>query len=520
VSDRDQVITAPMRQWAKGAIARIGRKAQQLPQRRKRKAVVVHLDGVPFDLLQQAIARGEMPFFSRLVTSGAYQLDTAFWGSPASTPCFQAGLLYGERHPNLPAYHWYDRELSRVVRMNVPKDTCAIEARLNKNPRNALLEGGGTAYLSLFNGTADNQLCMTALNDLHAMGRSMLAHRRGLRGSARRSALTWLRHLAGDTWRTARDVMAWGRRLEDFRHEREYLMNRFFMISLGWELAHSRALVDMVRGVPAIYLVFGNYDEISHRRGPRSMQSQLELRRADRYLEELHAVARTLDEPYDVYFVSDHGHVDSSPIEPRIGRLEKVLFGKRRAPPLPDACFRALLDGRDYLPVSPVQELDEPLAIEAGNFAHVYLTRGKEPLEAMQLLQRHREVLARAVATREIGIVALRRGDSAVAVVNGQVYRPDEIASAPLASGFSRAAVADLLRELPHMKSAGDLVLFGDAFERGSTWGFAWEFGSHGGLTRIETDSIVCWPSDAPVDLRGLTHAVQLHDRLSEVYRQ
>jgi hypothetical protein len=159
------------------------------------------------------------------------------------------------------------------------------------------------------------------------------------------------------------------------------------------------------------------------------------------------------------------------------------------------------------------------VVIESGNFAHVYLTREHTPLEASELLAHHREVLARASRHPDIGIVALRRGDSAVALVKGGVYGPDEIRGAPLAEEFSKRAVADFLRELPHLRTAGDLVLFGDAVEPGATVGFAWEFGSHGGLTKTETRSVVCWPSDAPVDLSGLSHCVRLHERLSEVYR-
>ena len=128
-------------------------------------------------------------------------------------------------------------------------------------------------------------------------------------------------------------------------------------------------------------------------------------------------------------------------------------------------------------------------------------------------------MLARAVNSPDVGIVALRRGDSAVAIIGDGVFGPEQIDRSPLPSLFSRQAVADLLRELPHMPTAGDLVLYGEATRSGGTIGFAWEFGSHGGLTQTETDSVVMWPADAPIDLRGLTHATQLHQKLSEVYR-
>jgi hypothetical protein len=70
------------------------------------------------------------------------------------------------------------------------------------------------------------------------------------------------------------------------------------------------------------------------------------------------------------------------------------------------------------------------------------------------------------------------------------------------------------------MPTAGDLVLYGQCLDDGATVGFAWEFGSHGGLTRTETESLVAWPVAAPLALAGLGHAAQLHERLGAVYRE
>jgi hypothetical protein len=159
------------------------------------------------------------------------------------------------------------------------------------------------------------------------------------------------------------------------------------------------------------------------------------------------------------------------------------------------------------------------VVVEAGNFAHVYLAREPRPLEAQALLAHFPEALGRALAHPDLAVVVLRRGEGFVAVIGDGVYGPDEVKQAPLAQAFSRAALADLLRELPHMPNAGDLVVYGREVGEHGTVGFAWEFGSHGGLTRAETDSLVCWPASAPLDLRGLSHASQLHERLSEVYR-
>ena len=516
----DAIIRPQLRDWAQHAIGQIGRRLEHVERPgRRRKLLIVHLDGVPKQLLEEAVRTGKMPFLSRLVQSGAYHLDSAFWGSPASTPCFQAGLLYGLRHPNLPAYQWFDRELGREVRMNAPKDTLAIEGRLDGLCRAGLLAEGGTAYLSLFRAGAGNLLSMSALANRRALLRTLPSAFRHIRAAPRRSVRAYVADVLRELWDSWQDVKRWAREVKDWRHEKEYLLNRFFLVSLGWNLARTRAEIDMVAGVPAIYLVFGNYDEVSHRRGPFSLQARRELYSVDASLEELYTLGRTLEEPYDLYIVTDHGHVDSSPFEKRHKLRLKPYLTEGPDMALPPDVERALLDGRAVPEHLPEQAFDEPVVIEAGNFSHVYLSRGKRGLEAMELVTRHRAVLARAVSHPDIGIVAVRRGDAAVAVIGGGVYGPDEIDRAPLPVEFSRRAVADLLRELPHMPTAGDLVLYGQAVTQTGTVGFAWEFGSHGGLTRIETDSVVCWPSDAPLELGALGHSTQLYERLSEVYR-
>lgn len=512
------LLTSDMHAWARGLAGRIGREVPPVAATRRRRLLLVHLDGVPKALLDEAVRTGRMPFLASLVRSGAYHLEEAFWGSPASTPCFQAGLLYGLPHPNLPAYSWFDRELGRRVRMNVPQDALDIEQRLGRTQPPQLLAEGGHTYFSLFRGGARNRICMSTLSSLKGMARALSPEMEGLLAARTGHPFRYLASLGKDSWHALREIWRWGSALGDFRHEGDFLISRVLLQRLGWSFAHTKALVDMVRGVPSVYLVFGNYDEVAHRRGPRSAQAVAELERVDGYLAELYAMARTLERPYDVVFLTDHGHVESLPFEQRQGqRLEDMLLRGAPASPL-EAVNRGLLDGRAPLPPTDRPAPEEPVVVESGNFAHVYLTRGRQPLEARALVAYHPDVLARAACHPDIGLVALRRGDSAVALVKGQVYRAEDLERAPLAGEFSRRAVADYLRELPFMPTAGDLVLFGEAVRPGATVGFAWEFGSHGGLTRTETCSTVCWPAEGPVALSGLTHCVNLHQRLAEAY--
>ncbi len=526
-----QALIAPeVRAWAERSISRVGKRWElqkgngfaQGPSSaraaRRRKLLILHLDGVPRQVLQRALDEDRMPFLSRLVKTGAYRIDDAFWGTPASTPAFQAGLLFGVRHPDLPAYHWWDRHLGQEVRMNLPSLAVKVEERVAKLSSGSLLEGGGHTYLSLFRAQAENELAMTSLANLRRLVPSVCSQVHGLGDVGERSPWAYVKDLVSETVSAGGDALRWVRAVNDNRHELQFMLNRFFIIELAWSLSWNRALIDMVRGVPAVYLVFGNFDEVAHRRGPFSPQAAEALHRADRAIEELYAISRLAPEPYDVVLLTDHGHVDSSPFERETKRRLADYLLDPAPGGMPDDVDRALLDGRKPLALASPWETD-PVVIESGNFAHVYLARNAAPLEARELLGWHRNVVARAVASPEIGIVAVRRADHAVAIIGGRVFTADTLDQAPLDTEFNRRAVEDLLRELPHMPTAGDIVLYGQATGRGATVGFAWEFGSHGGLSRTETESMVLWPADAPVELSGLSHATQLHERLSEVYR-
>jgi hypothetical protein len=514
------LISPHVQQWALSSIKKVAQKIEGFNSEKRRRFLLIHLDGVPYPVLEGAIATGRMPFLSRLVRSGRYAMDSAFWGTPASTPCFQAGLLYGIRHPNFPAYEWFDRELGRRVKMSVPVDTRIMEERLHAQQSGGLLEDGGMAYLSLFRGRANNSLCMSALTNPSEVLGCVTAGCAGLADAARWGLGAYLCDAFKSMGVNALEVARWANQVNDWRFEPGFFFNRMFLSSLGWKFSVRRAIVDMVSGAPSIYLVYGSYDEVSHRRGPFSEQAREELYRVDAQLEELYAVAKAVENPYDVYFITDHGHVESTPFEQRAGASLTTLLQAGGEPPLSLDVCRGLLDGR-AIPGAPAwpEAPSAPIVVEAGNFSHIYLEPRQAALEASEVVARHPAVLSRILSQPDVGLVALRRGTGAVAIIGGGVYGPREVANAPLAAEFSRQAVVDLLEELPAMPTAGDLVLYGQSVSKRGTVGFAWEFGSHGGLTTMETNSVMCWPSESPVDLSGLHHCVELHQKLSEVYR-
>src|SRR5512142_2172165 len=116
-----------------------------------RRLLLVQLDGVSRRRLEWAVRNGHMPFLARRLDRGESALSSGRSGAPASTPAFQAGLLYGVA-PSVPGFVWFDRRNGRDVRMDRATDAAAVEAALSE--RNPPLLRGGTSYFSIFSGGA------------------------------------------------------------------------------------------------------------------------------------------------------------------------------------------------------------------------------------------------------------------------------------------------------------------------------------------------------------------------------
>src|SRR5262249_24449225 len=176
-----------------------------------------------------------------------------------------------------------------------------------------------------------------------------------------------LKAVARQAFGAAGEAIRWSWHHRDGRHEAGFVYRKILLLSLAWKVARRRAMVDMVHGVPAIYLVYGNFDEVSHRRGPFSSPAADELYRVDACLEQLYALACEAPRRYDVVFLTDHGHVESAPLELEAGSRLEDLLASSPEQPLGADLERGLLDGRSRLCPLPARSPEDPIVVEAGN---------------------------------------------------------------------------------------------------------------------------------------------------------
>lgn len=507
-------------------LARHGRFAPG-PSRRRRRLVLVQLDGVSRGRLERALGDGLMPALAARLAAGSHVLSSCRSGAPPSTPAFQAGLFYGVA-PSVPGFVWFDRATGREVRMDRTAEVSAMEERLARRAPGLLR--GGTSYFSIFSGgAAQPRFCISGLAGDLGAERAWLDERL-VPGDALASALARTVTAARAALRVGLEVgrgvadgLRWAIARRRLKHEPRFLAHRVLLAALLRELAVQGIQLDISRGVPAIYVDFLGFDEYAHRRGPESRAARRNLPAADAALAAIFAAAEAVPElGYDVYVLSDHGNVPTRPFEELAGiRLPELVAramcgapGSRGARPgTPD---RGLLPGRALRG----GEACGVATAEAGDLAHVYFLRDDGPLPLDAIRARHWRVLAALAANPAVGLLATRGGRRGFALVRGAVLDladPLDVARIPHPDP---PLVATYLSDLVSVPEAGDLVVLGWRGPGRDVVAYAWEFGSHGGIAPEELESFVVHPAACRFPFERVVRPSELYRFFERAYRR
>ena len=514
-----------------GAIDRMARRFRAAPprERTRRRLLIIQIDGLPGAVLEEARAKGHVPFINRLLGRHGYELSPMTVGLPTSTPAFQLAAMYGVR-PDVPGFHYYDKRRKHDV--HFPRAGHAAHVEEDQARGRVGILRGGSVYGCVFTGGADNDtLSFARLKRPTAPGLLKL-------GSAF-LVLGWV--IVKGTALTLQEV---GRTLVDLvRHPRaRQQVWQWAAIRIGFSvwirelftLAVSR---DVYAGVPAIYVNFLDYDVTAHAFGPRSRRAFRSLNRADRAIRQICRVAHRLpDHQYDVFILSDHGQVACQ----QYGKLstgaplERALFDEgvvparasgaemspdRRArlahgyraygiggPPVLGRIMRPLDGPEEEMPEA--QERDGVRIISAGPNAFLYVTTTDTALSVEELERRFPGLPQDLSRHRGVGFVLARSTEGPVCFWRGKRIALNEDPG-PFADRPDRAIVLRGIADLMNMPSAGDLVIYGEGAPEGDVSYIA-EAGAHAGPAMEELHTFVIHP--AAVKMPGIEHPIQLYD--------
>jgi len=521
-----------------GALDRLVRRlrlgAAPVPDRRR--LLIVQIDGLSQAVLEEAIAKGRVPFLARLVRQRGYRMAPMNVGLPTSTPAFQMAAMYGVR-PDIPGFHYHDKRRRTDIYFPRGGDAAHVEATQAAG-RTGIVRDGGTYGCVFTGGAASNLLTFARLKRPSGAGL--------LRTISMVFVLAW--------------VLLKGSIVSVIELSRALLRaaaDPFSVSTVGWKWLAIKIVIsvwlrelftlavahDLYAGVSRVYVNYLDYDVAAHAWGPRHRRALRALRRVDASLLRLWRVLRRVPEyRYDLHVLSDHGQATcrsyrritgGPPLEEALfdeffdplseprpaeaeGRGQRIASGLKayrshRAPGLFQRFVNYL--ERDFprlLGETPEsRERAGIRVISAGPNAFVYFLDSPEPLTLEEIEKRFPALATAVSAAPGIGIVLIRSAAGPLCFWRGRRYALDELRAGPFADRADVERVVEGIRDLMAMRSAGDLVIYGTAAEGGDV-SFISEIGAHAGPSPDEMQTFIIHPRGAAVP-SPITHPTQLY---------
>lgn len=521
--------------------------------------LIIQIDGLSYETLLYALEKGRMPFLRRLLQKRGYIKKPLDSGVPASTPAFQAKLLYG-RSDCIPGFRWLDRAEGQVFNLKSTESSAEIERKLQKSTPH-LLESG-TSICNFFSGGAMDNFFVSSLVGTHLPStrltfRDLLVILAVNLGAVFRITFYSLREAVWELLDTLYSVLTRvpRRRLPLFS------IVRIMCNAVLSEIGMIATIVEIERNMPAIYLSFLGYDEMAHHDGPLSRQALSALRSIDRRIRQIYRVLnRSALRHYELLILSDHGQLPTIPYRIVAGQEiqetilkealgEKVTFSSHHTelsvvqtltllsywivvePALPRflrGSFRRLRDWLHrkllgHISAEVAGDLESLLVLPTSNIAHLYFGASRRKLSTAELIESHRRVFDALVRNPYIEFV-LTGDDEAVEICGkkGKVTISDSVrveGENPLGElSDSERAITQLV-ELQQMPDSGDIIIFGSHLEDGRFINFLNQLSGHGGVYPSEQEGFLIHHARLSRLLEKTTSPEQLREVLLSIRR-
>jgi len=357
----------------------------------RRGFIVIQIDGLSHPHLLSALDLGYAPYLQRLLRRGEYLLRRWNTGLPCTTPAVQAGIMFGN-NDDIPAFRWYDKATGEPVLCKLPKTAKAIQDRVSAGRPGILT--GGSSFMNMFDGDASlSMFTLGAWNrkrffeSVRGMGFFLLFALNPFRSFNTLALAIW-EYLTDLVQRTS----AFLRRRNPRPLERNFPFLRVMANVVFREIQTFAVMVDVYRGMPAIYTTYYGYDELAHHYGPLAKPTLRALHAIDARIRQIDLLRRlALTREYDLYILSDHGITSAVPFKleygQTLGELIRDLVGGAALLNEPSSAEQRESPQEMFL-------ADELAAIEANIRPPLsYTVRKTRKLVIDRIRQNHEEIL-------------------------------------------------------------------------------------------------------------------------------
>jgi hypothetical protein len=521
--------------------------------------IIIQVDGLAYEHLLQAIAKGRVPNIKRMLKTGESVLSRWRCGLPSTTPAAQAGIMFGE-NDEIPAFRWYDKLHARSMVFKLPATAAAYQGRAESANPGILVNG--SSYVNVFDGGADNSLFTLSTIE----PRSFFEGVRGA-GFVALFLLNPVRVLR-IMYLAVKEYITDGlQRLSSRLRGQSYLpfigifpFLRILSNVIFREIETFAVLVDIYRGVPAIYATYYGYDEIAHHFGVDSIAAGQSLRHIDHSLGQIDRLHRAnLSRTYALFLLGDHGLTPSEPLVDRYGQSlgefiaeqlgssvhltelgdgeqqyihqTRFLLDELRAieghlrPPAARVArrIRVLVERRLTLhhgepPEWNVQRQRDVVVKSSGSLAHVYFNITKRPMDLSEISAVFPQLAVKLLAHEGIWLLVAREGEQTLIMSHDGILtydaagQPHTEGENPLQRLPEPSHAAGQILRIARFAQSGDLLLFGTYDpDSGSVVCFERQWASHGGLGGPQDYPAIIYPRQLRWDLSRVHNSRDLY---------
>ena len=528
---------------------------------KKRGFIIIQIDALAYDYLVKALQWGYMPFLKRLLKRGEYKLSLWDCGLPSTTPAVQAGLLFGNSF-DICGFRWYEKDTGLRVEGKNPQSIQAIQCRVAEN--NEGLLRGGSSYFSMLDGGASLSLfTLGAINRTHLF--------QSLRGTG--VMVLFLLH----PWRVIRVIglslweylrtnlrVALYSLIPSLRPEFNLVrpLGNILVNVVFREMQTYACLVDIYRGIPAIYTNYYGYDEIAHQTGTTSGEAFRVLKGIDKQIKQIVMMcSREGFKHYDIFILSDHGMAPSLPFKKAFGYTlgefisanlgEETSMEEAREPEKPsETGIRMLLrevenvEGRvsraglrmirflkrmlmkhitfEEAP-SPPESDDRVVVSCSGPLAHIYFTRYRRKLNLSEITRLYPGLVEKLVEHPGVGLVAAKEGNEVYVFSKKGSFALGEKGAKgdfTLLEPFGDPEIlGQEIKRLASFPHSGDIIVFGALDSKRGVVTFEDQKATHGGLGGAQTRAFIIYPAYLPLRITPYTRAEDLYHFFKDYYR-
>ena len=474
--------------------------------------IIVEIDGLAYEVLCEAVERGDMPTIKEMIDSEDYTLRMWETDLSSQTGASQAGILHGNNE-GIVAFRWIEKSNGNQM-MQCSGITKVPELEQRISDGNGLLVDNGASRSNLFSGDTDNVIfTFSKIMDFKKLYNKAWYSVFSNPSNFARIVALFLADIIREIWSQITHSLKNIR--PRIKRGIAYIPTRAATNVFMREINTSTLIGDMMVGdVDVAYSTYLGYDEIAHHSGVRDNDAWFALREMDKQIKHLTDANKYSPRDYQFVIQSDHGQTNGATFTQRYGETFEDFV--KSLLPEDMTVFAKMTSNEDhfaadYTPFSrknkkiekekeEEQELtdSEVIVLASGNLAMIYLTQWSQRLTYEELNNYFPELIPGIINNEYVGFILVKsseHGDLAIGKNGTYFLDSGKIDGENPLEGFGDNIVRHLKRTSSFEHTPDILVNSFYDDESDEVCAFEELVGSHGGAGGDQSKPFILYPS-------------------------